>query len=233
MSHVFEHIPHVERKVFKRTTMNEVSLFLTYNPTSLAKMRQLDLDFGFIKIGNDERGKGHNEMVSYKDKDVLVTFLNTGVLVSVPAMEYRDFETTSFVWEHLEKIMNTLAVEPAPWLFTKGNRFVFTEPITESNRQEALDMVFSTDYLSFVKDRRLFFEESIDKTKLFSCQYGFEESKKEGVITVKYLIATQSYSIDGLCDQIMETNKLMFDGWHWSMSKGMLNFLDQDKGGAL
>ena len=57
--------------------------------------------------------------------------------------------------------------------------------------------------------------------------------KKEGVITVKYLIATQSYSIDGLCDQIMETNKLMFDGWHWSMSKGMLNFLDQDKGGAL
>lgn len=233
MNRVFAHIPHVERKVFKRTTMNEVSLFFTYNPTSLAKMRQMDLDIGFIKIGNDERGNVNNEMVSYRDKDVLVTFLNTGALVSVPATEYRDFETTSFVWDRLEKIMDTLGIEPAPWLFTKGNRFVFTEPITEANRQEALEMVFSTDYLTRVNDRRLFFEESIDKTKFFSCQYGFEESKKEGVITVKYLIASQSYSIDGLCNQIMETNKLMFDGWHWSMSEGMLSFLDQAKGGAL
>ena len=209
--------------------MNEISVFFTFAPISLSKMRQMDLNFGIIKIENNGQESSKDELVSYKDKDIVITLLNTGALVNVPAKEYRDFETTAFVWNGLENVMKTLGVEPAAWIFTKGNRFVFTEPITYANQKEALEMVLSPNYLSLASDKRLFFEESSDKTKLFSCQYGFEESKEKGILVVKFMIATQRYSINGLCSQVMETNKLMFDGWHWAMSDGMLHFLDQPK----
>ena len=234
MDRVFGHIPHVERKVFRRTTMNEISLFFTYAPLSLAnkfkELQGLDLDFGAIQIQSNNAEIGQGELITYKDKDVDVTLLSTGILVNVPTSEYRDFETTVFAWDRLEHIMGVMNVEPMAWVFTKGNRFVFTQPLTEEmQRKEAIKMIFSEEYLSLASANSLFFEESTDKTRLFSCRYGFEKYSGKDALGLKFMIASQRYSLNELCAQVMETNKLLFDGWHWVMNRKMLEFLDGPK----
>lgn len=235
MTQVFEHIPHVERKVFKRTTMNEISVFLSFAPLSLASkfkdLKALDLDFEAILIPSDNADISKSELITYKDKDIAVSLLSTGILVNVPTTDYRDFKTTDFAWNHLEDVMRAMKIEPAAWVFTKGNRFVFTQPLTgEEQREEALKMILSEDYLSLASTNCLFFEDSIDKTRLFSCRYGFEKYNGKDALGLKFMIASQSYSVNGLCEQVMETNSLLFDGWHWVMNDKMLDFLDKPKG---
>ena len=237
MTQVFEHIPHVERKVFKRTTMNEISVFFTFAPLSLASkfkdLQALDLDFGAILIQSDNTDISKGELITYKDKDIAVSLLSTGILVNVPTTDYRDFETTAFAWNRVEDVMKALDIEPAAWVFTKGNRFVFTQPLKEeAQKDEALKMILSEDYLSLASTNRLFFEDSTDKTRLFSCRYEFEKFNGKDALGLKFMIASQSYSANGLCEQVMATNTLLFDGWHWVMNDKMLDFLDKPKGSA-
>ena len=46
---VFENIPHVERKIFKRTTMNEIALFFTFDANTIPMIATMIEMIGTIK----------------------------------------------------------------------------------------------------------------------------------------------------------------------------------------
>ena len=228
---VFEHINHVDRKVYKHTFMNEILLFFTYNAISLEDVnRAIDKKAGELGLtaikGNGEDPK---DLLAYRDDETLVSFTSTGVLVNVPASKYRDFTKTSSVWENLEAVLDAVKVCPMAWTFSKGNRFVFKSPVAEKDVEKVKEIVLSPELLENTKDRPTYVEESLDKTNLriFSCMYGMEKFNGLDALFLKTMIATQSYTVNNLCSQVMETNSLMFDCWYWTMSEGIKQRMDK------
>lgn len=234
MATTFKNIPHVERKVFERTSMNEILVFFTYSPISLVNsqealmgvLKEMELTVSRLQLNsNGEK----DDLVEYQDQDVTVSLTNAGVLVNIPVTKYRDFTSTEFVWDHLEKALQTLHVNPIIWSFSKGNRFVFAKPVSEESKKSLQALILSEDLLDQSQDKGIFVVESDDRTCVFSCRYGFEKYKEQDALSLKTMISSQSYELKGLTRQVMEMNELMFDVWHWTMSPAMLKFMDIPK----
>jgi len=214
--------------------MNEVLLLFTYSPLLLAdaydiislKAQELKLKMTtvqFSKSGDDE------SLIAYLDEDVSVSFMPSAVLVNIPVFKYRDFTRTLPVWKHLEQILSSIGINPIVWTFSKSNRFVLTSPVTNDNRQQVLELILSGELLQSSGVQHLYVEESIDKTRVFTCRYGFEKYKNFDSLSLKTMISTQSYQVEGLADQVLITNGLMFDVWHWAVSNDLLAFMDNPK----
>lgn len=234
MTTTFKNIPHVRRKVFSRTSMNEILLFFTYTPISLVNsqetlmgvLKKMGLTVSRLQLNsNGEK----DDLVEYQDQDVTVSLTNAGVLVNIPVTKYRDFTSTEFVWNHLEQALQTLHVNPIIWSFSKGNRFVFAKPVTEESKKSLLTLILSEDLLKQTQDKGIFVVESDDRTCVFSCRYGFEKYKEQDALSLKTMISSQSYEVKGLSRQVMEMNELMFDVWHWAMSPALLKFMETPK----
>lgn len=230
----FKNIPHVGRKVYRRTSMNEILVFFTYSPVSLvncqdvlaAKLKEMGLTISRLQLnGNGEK----DDLMEYQDQDVTVSLTNAGALVNIPVTKYRDFTSTGFVWNHLEEALLALHVNPIIWSFSKGNRFVFAKPVAEDSKRSLLSLVLSEDLLNQAQGKGIFVVESDDQTCVFSCRYGFEKYKEQDALSLKTMISSQSYEVKGLTKQVMEMNELMFDVWHWAMSPAMLKFMDAQK----
>lgn len=225
---VFEHIVHVDRKVYKRTFMNEILLSFTYNTIMSKEMSDMvdskARELGLLALEDNDAPE---DFLAYKDGEVLVSIAANGVLVNVPATKYRDFKTTNDVWNHLEVLLTVMNVAPMAWSFYKGNRFVFKVPIAEKDVELVKKIVLSSDLMEHSNDKSTYVEESTDKKRFFSCKYGFEKFKESDALYLKTLIATQNYTLENLCGQVMETNDLMFDCWYWATSEGIKQQMDK------
>lgn len=234
MATTFKNIQHVGRKVFARTSMNEIIVFFTYAPISLVNTQEAltgvlkGMGLTISRLQLNSNGE-NNDLVEYQDQDVTVSLTNAGVLVNIPVTKYRDFTSTEFVWNHLEQVLQTLHVNPIIWSFSKGNRFVFAKPVTEESKKNLLTLILSEDLLKQAQDKGIFVVESDDRTCVFSCRYGFEKYKEQDALSLKTMISSQSYEVKGLTRQVMEMNELMFDVWHWTMSPALLKFMDTPK----
>lgn len=233
MATTFKNIPHVKRKVFRRTSMNEILVFFTYAPVSLVgsqdalsgELKAMGLSINRLQLNsNGEK----DDLVEYQDRDVTVSLTNAGALVNIPVTKYRDFTTTEFVWAHLERALMALHVNPIIWSFSKGNRFVFAKPVTDEVKESLLALVLSDDLLKQAQGKGIYAIESDDRTCVFSCRYGFEKYREQDALSLKTMITSQSYAVKGLTSLVMEMNELMFDVWHWAMSPGMLKFMERE-----
>lgn len=236
MVQIFGHIPHTQRKVFQRTTMKDIFLFFLYEPVLLhqkaAKIKDYLKQFRIETTGNAEDSSledNNRVALMYSDSGVSVNVLANGILVNVPAKDYRDFTLTSPVWEHIESILKIMGATPTSWAFLKTNRFQFVQTIKEKDKESVLKLVLSPSMLNELGGNNVFAEESNDKNRFFSFQYQFEQDNGKDTLSLKYMIATRNYISDNLCRQVLETNEMMFDGWHWSMSPAILEFLDKPK----
>lgn len=226
---VFENIPHVERKIFKRTTMNEIALFFTFDAIDIAERREqmtgMIADFGLSVLSLE--GKTENEAFVYIDQDVVVTFVSSGVLVNVPTIKYRDFHTTEPVWKRLSQLMLSLNLNTLVWTFTKGNRLLFTRQLDDEAKQKVLSICLSEAMLKAMGSERVYVEESIDKRRTFTCRYGYEAFKDRTALSLKTMITTQNYKPESLLQEVMETNDLMFDVWFWAASEELKTMMDK------
>lgn len=234
MATTFKNIPHVERKVFRRTSMNEILVFFTYAPVSLvncqdalaAELKAMGLTISRLQLNsNGEK----DDLVEYQDGDVTVSLTNAGALVNIPVTKYRDFTNTEFVWVHLERALTVIHANPIIWSFSKGNRFVFTKPVTDEVKGNLLELILSEDLLKHTQDKGIFVLESDDRTCVFSCRYGFEKFKDKDALGLKTMITNSSFQVKNLTAQVMAMNELMFDVWHWCMSQRMLDFMNTTK----
>ena len=107
---VFNNIPHVERFVFKRTFMNEITLLFIYNPIKLEECKD-----NVIKVASSI-GISINQIVNnciiLKDKDALLSLTENALVVSLPSREYKNFTTTTFLWNHVEELLKTMKITP-------------------------------------------------------------------------------------------------------------------------
>lgn len=234
MATKFKNIPHVERKVFKRTSMNEILVFFAYAPVSLASskdalesfLKAIGLNISKLQMNSNEE---KDDLLEYQDKDVTVSLTSAGALVNIPVTKYRDFTSTEFVWQHLEQALLILHVNPIVWSFSKGNKFVFIKPVTEDIKDKLLELILSNELRTMSEGKGIFVEESIDKSSVFSCRYGFEKYKDKDALSLKTMITNSSYQVTNLVAQVMAMNEQMFDVWHWCMSQRMLEFMDSSK----
>ena len=222
---LFKNIPHISRKVYAHTFLNEIVLFFAYNPVKMGV------------VGNDimpflsERGyytitrKTGNVLIC-RDGNAIVTFMSSGVLVSIPSKEYHDFTTTGCVWEHLEEVLNRISVEPMVWTFSKSNRFIFNTPIRQNEQDAVFKLVLSKELIECSADNHLYVSESEDKTCVFSCQYVLGHMEDKDSLVVKNMLLSSSYSLSNLKEQVMSRNDDMFDCWHWCMSENVLQLMD-------
>ena len=224
----FENIPHVERIVYKRTFMNEITLLFTYNKINFESIREGLLEFAVsLGLTETENISGEDYIV-LKDKDASVTFASNAVLVSLPSKEYSNFENTAPIWNDLEKILTYLQVNPIVWSFTKGNRWLFNKVITEDIAPEVYRVVFSDKLLSLTDEKHFFVEESTDKTCVVTCRYGIDKIREKDSIGLKIMIASQTYTVSNICEQVFGLNELMFDVWHWAVSENVKQIMQRE-----
>lgn len=227
---VFEHIPHVQRHIYKRTTMNEIVLFFTFDAISISERKDQIKDEtskqGLVILPSAQNTV--EEFVAYMDGDVIVSFISSGVIVNIPSSKYRDFEKTKGVWERLSKIMMAINLNTIVWTFTKGNRLVFTNQLDETAKQKVLKIVFSEAMLAVMDNERIFVEESNDQKRTLTCRYGYEAFKDKTALSLKTMITTRSYSPENLVSDVMETNELMFDAWYWATGDELKKMMDKD-----
>ena len=230
----FKNIPHVERKVFRRTSMNEILVFFAYEPVSIASckdalesfLKKIGLSISKLQmISNEEK----DDLLEYQDQNVTVSLTSAGAFVNIPVTKYRDFTSTEFVWKHLEQALLILHVNPIVWSFSKGNKFVFIKPVTEDIKDKLLELILSNELRTLSGGKGIFVEESIEKSSVFSCRYGFEKYKDKDALSLKTMITHSSYQVTNLTAQVMAMNELMFDVWHWCMSQRMLEFMNSPK----
>lgn len=226
---VFDGIPHVERRKYRRTTMNEEVLFFTFNPILLQEMEEkitsLALDLGMQQL---PQTKNEENMLAFIDDGIYVSFLNYGIFVNIPTSKYRDFDTTDKVWTHLSKIMSDLNLNPMVWTFTKGNRLVFTKQLDEKTKNSVSEVVFSKEALEKMGTERIYVEESKDKMRTVTCRYGFDMFKDRTALNMKTMITTQSYSPENLLSEVKETNNLMFSVWFWAVNDRLKEVMDKE-----
>lgn len=222
----FPNIKHVERIMFNRTFMNEVVLFFTYDQIDLEIVKEdittllpsIECTFCPEKSSKDN--------IIYTDKDAIITFTPIGVLVSIPSKEYRDFSTTTSIWNHLEAVMKHIGVNPLTWTFTKGNRFVFNKPILKEQYNDVYKLILSNNLISNVNDKNMFVLESEDRTCVFTCRFGMENFQGKDSLGLKTMIVSQAYTIKGLANQVLKRNEDMFDCWYWCMSEKTLSIMN-------
>lgn len=227
---VFEYIPHVKRVVYKRTFMNEISLLFTYNPIKM-DIASEEIARVSQSIGIQSENIIKDEEISsilVKDHNALITFMPNAALVSLPSREYVDFKTTEFLWKHIETLLRELEVCPIVWSFTKGNRWVFNKAILPEQEKEVLKVVLSEDLLSRTTEKRIYVEEAIDKSCVFTCRYGMEKVNEKDSIGLKTMIASQSYTLENLCEQVFLVNDLMFDVWSWCVSDSIKELMNRN-----
>lgn len=226
---VFENIPHVCRKVYERTFMNEISLLFTYNTIKLdiasEVIAHLALDIDIEDINRD----GGKEAILVKDKNALITFTPNAVLVSLPTREYMDFTNTEFLWNDVEKILRELEVCPIVWSFTKGNRWVFNKAILQGQENEVFKLVLSENLLKNTAENHIYVEEATDNSCIFTCRYGIEKVNEKDSVGMKTMITSRSYTVENLCSQVLLVNELMFDVWHWCVSDSVKELMNSKK----
>lgn len=227
---VFRNIPHVERHIYKRTTMNEIVLFFTYDVISIKEKRDQILSIlkqnKLIALSSPENTA--QDTIVYLDGDIVISFVSSGVLVNIPASKYRDFHETKGMWIRLGKLLQELNLNTLVWTFTKGNRLVFTNQLDEKDKQEMLKMVFSDNLIKAVGNDRIYVEESIDKKRIVTCRYGFEAYKDKTALSLKTMITTLSYKPENLLQEVFETNDLMFDVWYWTAGEDLKTVMDKE-----
>jgi len=234
MEKVFENIPHVERHVYKRTFMNEISLFFSYDSIDLDITSEVMARLGSsadIQIDNitDENGI---KAITVKDKDALFTFTSRALFVSLPSRKYVDFTTTESLWDDVESWLKKLEIKPFVWSFTKGNRWVFTKPISPEQKAEVFRNVLSEKLLRKSDENHIYVEEAIDKSCVFTCRYSMEKVNGRDSLSMKTMITSQSYSTDNLCEQVFHVNKLMFDVWNWCVSDSIKELMNKELTGS-
>lgn len=226
----FEHIPHMERKIYKRTFMNEIALYFTYEQVNLKEVGegicQCGKALGIEVVPND---RGNEDILSLKDGNAIITFTSSGVLVSLPSREYQDFEKTGFIWEHLEALLTESKAVPLSWSFTKGNRWVFNKPIAPKMTDHVYKVVLSKELLENTVDKHFYIESSIDNSHVFTCRYGLEKINGKDSVGLKTMIVSLSYSLNNLKEQIFDVNELMFDVWSWSVSEDVKQLMQKEK----
>lgn len=220
----FENIPHVAREVYVRTFMNEISLLFTFSQIDLNAIREDLLSYASL-LGLSQIHKEDDGCIILNDNNSRVTFTSSAVLVSLPSKEYSDFCNTSDIWSHLEMMLNHIGVSPIVWSFTKGNRWAFNKAVAPENEQSVFKLVLSENLISSTDENHLFVRESTDKTCVVTCRFGMERTGAKDSLNLKIMIASQSYSLNGLCDRIFAMNELMFDVWSWAVSEDIKNFM--------
>ncbi|MBR5972923.1 MAG: hypothetical protein IK017_09785 [Paludibacteraceae bacterium] len=228
MERVFENIPHVERHVYERTFMNEISLFFSYNSIDLGvagevlgRLKSMDIQIDKNSDENDLKA------ISIKDKDALVTFTSKAVLVSLPSRKYVDFTTTKSLWDDVESWLKKLEIKPSVWSFTKGNRWVFRKPISPEQEADVLKVVLSKELLGKSRENHIYVEESKDKSCVFTCRYSMEKVNGNDSLGLKTMITCQSYSTDKLSEQVFRVNEWMFDVWSWCVSDSIKDLMSK------
>ena len=136
----FKNIPHIERIIFKRTFMNEIALFFTYN--LITDFENVCERIKSLLPSNHSDITKENDKLIYKDSEAIITFTPNGVLISIPSKQYKDFEETGPIWDNLESILKEIGINPQIWSFTKGNRFLFNIPIQEETYSNVFQLVF-------------------------------------------------------------------------------------------
>ena len=222
----FPGINHVERRLFNRTFMNEIVLFFTYNSVDLAVVKEnIETILPFVKYTPCPENSS-KDCVIYKDSDAIISFTTYGVLVSIPSKEYRDFAETFSIWCHLEIVMKHIGINPITWTFTKGNRFVFNKPILEEQYNDVYRLILSDNLITSSNDKHILVLESEDQSCVFTSRFGIEKFQEKDSLGLKTMIISQTYSIEGLAEQIMKRNEDMFDCWYWCMSEKTLSIME-------
>lgn len=226
---VFKNIPHVNRKIYRRTFMNEIVMLFTYNSVDMYETEAIirhEVDSGAVNA-NIDYINNKSGVVLVKVNDAAVSFTHNSVFVSLPASEYKDFSRTTQIWDCLEHLLKTIHANPMLWSFTKGNRWTFSKAIPPEMKGQVNQLILSRGLLDLSKNN-LYVEESIDKTKVFTCRYGWDKFGEKDSLGLKTMIAFQTYNLENLKGQIFEANELMFDVWDWSVSVKIKQFMDKE-----
>lgn len=220
----FDNIPHVQRKIYERTFMNEIVLFFSYDKIDSASIGE-----NFAAFLN-ERGINipiqDDGIVAYKFKDAAISITSVGALISIPTREYKDFTKTKEIWKHVEDVLSKLCVIPVAWTFTKGNRFVFSKPIPEDKYKDTFNLILSKDLLEASNEKQFYVKESIDHTCVFSCRYGIDNVQGKDGLSLKIMITSVAYSLDEFMEQIFNKNDDMFDCWRWCINEKTIAMMD-------
>lgn len=225
---LFQNIPHSERTIYKRTFMNEIVIFFMYKQMELTD----DVFNGIIanieylgcEISMKDKEGG---LILYIDKNARVTITNKGTFVSLSSKEYRDFTSTSQVWEHLEVILKGMEVSPMMWSFSKGNRFPFNKSISVDNYKDVYNLILSKDLINAASERNIYIEEAKDKSCVFTCHFDIERIKETDGLSLKTTILSLTYSLADLNSQVQMRNQDMYDCWHWTMNDETINLMNQ------
>lgn len=229
MGKVFENIPNVNRHVYRRTFMNEISLCFFYDSIDMGVASEV---MARLKLTDIQMNKIPDENVikaiTVRDKGALVTFTSNAVLISLPSRKYVDFIKTESLWDDIGSWLKKLEIKPSVWSFTKGNRWVFNRPISSNDESDVLKVVLSQDLLEKSSENHIYVEEGIDKSCVFTCRYGLEKVNGRDSLGLKTMITCQSYSIDRLREQVFCVNEWMFDVWSWCISDSIKKLMDKE-----
>lgn len=223
----FRDIQHIERHVYRRTFMNEIVLFFTYDNADVKSkfpvVKQL-----LEKQGCKEFTESNENVLAYEDNKALLTLTSTGVMVNIPAKEYTDFNNTAVVWEHLGCVLKKMCVATGAWTFMKGNRFAFGKPVPEEKYQDVYKLVLSENLIRESGDKKMCMIPSDDKTCVFSCRYGMEKVNGNDALILKTMLIMGSYECRNLAEQVLARNNDMFDCWHWCVSSDIISIMEKE-----
>ncbi|MCQ2082452.1 MAG: hypothetical protein MJZ11_12410 [Lachnospiraceae bacterium] len=225
MEKIFEHIPHVERYIYERSFINEISILFTY--------KQLELDFDQkvapviegldLEIVSD---LSKHVPIMIKDQDAMIMLTNSAAVVSLSTKTYKDFRNSGLIWDHVEKLLSAMKVSESVWSFTKGNRWAFNKKFQSEKQREVMRVVLSDDLINSSHNSSLYVEESDDKSHVFSCRYSMGELQNgNSHLDMKIMIVSNLYKVENLKKQVFEMNDLIFDCWSWCISERMKCFM--------
>lgn len=223
----FNGIPHVERKVYGSTFLNKISVLFTFTHIDWENSFD-DISLFVSKEGgvlvSGENGEGS---IVYKFDDVVITVSASGVFVSIPSNEYKNFNDTGNLWEHVGNLLECMAVQPIALVLSKYNRIPFTTHFAEDKRDRLFSLVLSEKLVESSNEKHECYKLSDNQCGVFYCNYGLDTKDNQDSLFLNLMLLPGSYSLNDIKMHVFAANEVLFDCWHWCMSPRMLDILDK------
>lgn len=240
--------PEIEYKVYAKTFLKDVSVFVSFPEIELDKKLEDDLRTYFSEefnvsgeagFENDKINSPEGLKIGSSDEYVIFSFLRDAALLKVKFPAYRSFDDISRFFPKLLGYMNILGVSDLITLrITKFNELHFDYKNDSFPIKEIMGHIFSSPLMKEVNldlhdlsvhprlERNIDFcdEESCTKANI---TYGYAKNDfkpKSGSLTLKTSIEnTNRLSLSDFENEIARYNNLVDRAYHWCITEDILN----------
>lgn len=249
MNGIFEHI---ERKVYKRTFLQQVDVRLEYpilekddlTPDLVGSVEEFFKNH--FQLEQNDIPLSEKEMFLKDDEQQLaLSFTPVASMLSVGYKNYNTFydSVLSYLYPLKEYVFNVLGKSDVKACLRKVN--VFSTDIRDELTQEKqerlfLQNVFSSAFLNADESKcRVKIEgEDTDvfvrnfKTDDFTLEIRTYFLHRENRLTSLFLdsLVTFNANSSNLEDLLKTANSLLYDSYHWSVSDGVIDIMNKDAG---